>query len=117
MKSMQIPRYLLYLMLAGFAIGAVQVTYVVILPTVPGWHGSFPGWLEALSYALNLPGAAAEIGVSKAYPPDTVTTAYIIECALFVGAFNALFYAAFGAIIRYSFMKVRRRRGGARRAA
>jgi len=117
MKPMQMPRYLFYLMLAGFVIGAVQFACVLTVQMMPGWHVDLPDWLVTSSFLLNLPGVIGEIGASKAYPPDTVTVPYIVETALFIGAFNALFYAATGSVIRYSFIRIRRRQGGTRRPA
>ena len=117
MKPMRMPRYLLYLMLAGFVIGAIQIACVLALQMMPGWHVGLPGWFVAFTYLLDLPGAVGEMGASKSYPPDTVTVTYIAVTALYIGAFNALFYGAFGTIARYSYVKFRRRWGGARRAA
>lgn len=116
LNLMQISPYLGYLMLAGFVIGAVQTSWVLDLQ-MTGWHSGMPDWFVMCSYLLNIPGGIGEIGASQFDTPDTVTISYILECALLMGALNALFYAAFGAIIRYSFLKIRRCWGGARRLA
>lgn len=112
-----IPRYLFYLMIAGFIIGTAQSACDLALQAEPMWRGGLLDWIATTFYALNLPGVIGAIGNSKYDQADTIAMANIFEYAPVFGVFNALFYAAIGAIVRYPCVRLWRRWGGARRAA